>query len=248
MSAQAEQATGSLRAVRSHRGAPVQPDVQDLHGSRRGHREYRFHAPGDGAGHLRQLSKRRHDDSPEASLRHRADGQVVSQRDHAGQLPLPHARVRADGDGVLRQARRGRGVVRLLGEGATRLVFAPRNSRREPAPARARSRTSSRTTRRAASTSSTSSRSAGRSSRESPTAPISTSDATRSSAARTCATSTRRVASTTSPTSSSPLPAPTGRLSPSWSTPTTRTRPRGKRARCCACTRNSRRSRRRSSR
>ena len=32
-------------------------------------------------------------------------GQVFPQRDHTGQLHLPHPRVRADGDGVLRRAR-----------------------------------------------------------------------------------------------------------------------------------------------
>ena len=51
----------------------------------------------------------------EAAVRHRPDRQVVSQRDHAGQLRVPHPRVRADGDGVLRPARRGRQVVRVLG-------------------------------------------------------------------------------------------------------------------------------------
>ena len=40
----------------------------------------------------------------EAALRHRPDRQVVPQRDYAGELHLPHARVRADGDGVLRPA------------------------------------------------------------------------------------------------------------------------------------------------
>jgi glycyl-tRNA synthetase len=46
--------------------------------------------------------------SRRAAVRHRAGRQVVPQRDHPGQLHLPHARVRADGDGVLRPARRGR--------------------------------------------------------------------------------------------------------------------------------------------
>ena len=50
----------------------------------------------------------------EAALRDRPDRQVVPQRDHARQLHLPHARVRADGDGVLRAARRGRPVARAL--------------------------------------------------------------------------------------------------------------------------------------
>ena len=50
----------------------------------------------------------------EAALRHRPGRQVVPQRDHAAELRLPHPRVRADGDGVLRPARRGAEVVRLL--------------------------------------------------------------------------------------------------------------------------------------
>ena len=50
----------------------------------------------------------------EAAVRHRPGRQVVPQRDHAGQLHLPHARVRADGDGVLRPARRGAAVARAL--------------------------------------------------------------------------------------------------------------------------------------
>ena len=40
----------------------------------------------------------------QAAVRDRPGRQVVPQRDHAGQLHLPHARVRADGDGVLRAA------------------------------------------------------------------------------------------------------------------------------------------------
>ena len=50
----------------------------------------------------------------QAAVRHRPDRQELPQRDHAGQLHLPHPRVRADGDGVLRQAGRGRGVAPVL--------------------------------------------------------------------------------------------------------------------------------------
>ena len=46
-------------------------------------------------------------DAQEAALRHRPGRQVLPQRDHAAELRLPHPRVRADGDGVLRPARRG---------------------------------------------------------------------------------------------------------------------------------------------
>ena len=67
----------------------------------------RLPAPRDGAGHLRQLQERAAVRAQEAAVRDRADRQVVPQRDHARQLHLPHARVRADGDGVLRPARRG---------------------------------------------------------------------------------------------------------------------------------------------
>ena len=47
-------------------------------------------------------------------------GKSLPQRDHAGQLHLPHPRVRADGDGVLRQARHGRGVAPVLDRRAHR--------------------------------------------------------------------------------------------------------------------------------
>ena len=50
----------------------------------------------------------------EAAVRHRPDRQELPQRDHAGQLHLPHPRVRADGDGVLRRAGHRRGVARVL--------------------------------------------------------------------------------------------------------------------------------------
>ncbi len=41
--------------------------------------------------------------APQAAVRRRPDRQGVPQRDHARQLHLPHARVRADGDRVLRR-------------------------------------------------------------------------------------------------------------------------------------------------
>ena len=95
----------------------------------RGDRRAGLPPPGDGAGHLHQLQERRPDRPPQAAVRHRAGRQVVPQRDHARQLHLPHARVRADGDGVLRAAHGRRGVVRLLGAGALRLAPALRDPR-----------------------------------------------------------------------------------------------------------------------
>ncbi len=50
----------------------------------------RLPAARDRAGHLRQLPERADDHAQEAAVRHRADRQVVPQRDHAGQLHLPH--------------------------------------------------------------------------------------------------------------------------------------------------------------
>ena len=73
----------------------------------------------------------------EAAVRHRPDRQELPQRDHAGQLHLPHPRVRADGDGVLRQARRGRGVAPVLDRRAHPLVHRPRHRPGQPAALRA---------------------------------------------------------------------------------------------------------------
>ena len=118
---------------RQDRGAAVQHDVQDLRRPGGGERVRRLSAAGDGAGHLRQLPQCARHEPQEIALRHRADREVVPQRDHARQLHLPHARVRADGDGVLRQARHRARVARVLGRPAHQLVSrisacAPRTS------------------------------------------------------------------------------------------------------------------------
>ena len=93
--------------LRPHRAARVQPDVRDARrpGARR--RLGRLPAPRDRAGHLPQLQEHAPVRAQEAAVRDRPGRQVVPQRDHGAQLHLPHARVRADGDGVLRPARRG---------------------------------------------------------------------------------------------------------------------------------------------
>ena len=118
----------------------------------------------------------------EAAVRHRPDRQELPQRDHPRQLHLPHARVRADGDGVLRQARRGRGVAPVLDRRAHPLVRRPRHQTRRTCGTSSTRRRSSATTPSAPSTSSTASASparSGASSRASPTAPTSTSRRTR---------------------------------------------------------------------
>ena len=120
---QAEQAARRDARVRPDRAAAVQPDVRDDgRRARRKRARVRLPAAGDRAGHLHQLQERAPDRATQAAVRNRPDRQVVSQRDHARQLPLPRARVRADGDGVLRPAGRGREVVPLLDRRAAQLV------------------------------------------------------------------------------------------------------------------------------
>ena len=155
----------------------------------------------------------------QAAVRHRADRQGLPQRDHAGQLHLPHARVRADGDRVLREpattpstaarpTRRGT----IAGSRTARPGSRATASTRATCGSTSTRRTSSPTTPSARSTSSTSSRWAGASWRGSPTARTSISSSTRSSAASRSRTSTRSARSTSSPSSSSPRPASTAAL------------------------------------
>ena len=113
----------------------------------------------------------------EAAVRHRPDRQVVPQRDHPGQLHLPDPRVRADGDGVLRQAGHRRGVARLLDRRAHAGGTRTSASTRTTCGTTSTRRRSSPTTRSAPSTSSTGSASpapSGASWRASRTAPTST--------------------------------------------------------------------------
>ena len=162
-----------------HRGPPVQPDVQDPRRPGGGRRVGRVPAARDRAGHLRQLQERADDHAQEAAVRHRADRQVVPQRDHARQLHLPHPRVRADGDGVLRAARRRREVVRVLGARSGSTGTSTSASPRTSCASARTTPTSCRTTRPAPPTSSSCTRGAGASSRASRTAPTSTSRSTR---------------------------------------------------------------------
>ena len=87
-----------------HRAAHVQRHAPHPPGPGGGRLRPGLPAPGDRAGHLHQLQERAADLAEEDPVRHRPDRQVVPQRDHPGQLHLPDPGVRADGDGVLRQA------------------------------------------------------------------------------------------------------------------------------------------------
>ena len=192
--AAAEQASRRDRAVRPHRAAPVQPHVPDADRPGRGDGAGRVPAAGDRAGDLRQLQERRADRPAQAAVRHRADRQGVPQRDHAGQLHLPHARVRADGDGVLRPAGRGAGVVPVLGRAARRVASPARHPGEPPARAPARRRGALALLERDERHRVPLSRSAGRSSRASRTAATSTSPRTRRRRARSSSGSTARSA------------------------------------------------------
>ena len=179
------------------RPAPLQPHVQDVHGTGRGGRLGHLPAPRDGPGLVRQLQERPAVVAQEAAVRDRPDREVVPQRDLARATSCsgcasssrwrcstsfgPRAR-------PLRPSRPGsRPVARGTSASASRPVASDCASTR---------RTSWRTTRRRRSTSSTASRSAGRSSKASTTGATSTCRATRTRAARASSTSTRRPAST----------------------------------------------------
>ena len=190
---------------------PVQPDVHVAHGPGRGRRVDRLLPPRDRPGQVRQLQERPAELAQEDPVRHRPDRQDLPQRDLARQLRVPDARVRADGDAVLRPPGGGRlDRVRGVAAAPPGLVRGLRRRPRSGCASASTRPTSSPTTRRRRSTSSTASRSAGRSSRASTTGATSTSAATRGRPGRTSSTSTRRPRSTSSPGSSRRRRAPTG--------------------------------------
>ena len=197
---QAVDAPGRVRRLRPDRGARLQPDVRDDGRAGQGDRFDDLPAPRDRAGDLRQLQDGGAVRAQEAAVRHRPGRQVLPQRDHARQLHLPHPRVRADGDGVLRRRRirpaSGSSTgPRRAASGTCDWACAPTTCAFAPTTP-----TSSRTTHPRPATSSTSSRSAGPSSRGSPTAATSTCASTPSSPARRSSGSTRTAASATSRT------------------------------------------------
>ncbi len=185
------------REAQLHRGPRVQPDVQDPGRPGRGHGRRRLPAPRDRAGHVHQLRAGAADVAQEAAVRDRPGRQELPQRDHPAELDLPDPRVRADGNRVLRAARRQLGVVRVLVQRAAQLVRRARHPGRHAAACAPTTTTSCRTTRPARPTSSSRSRGASTSSRASPSAPTTTSSSTPSTRASGSTTSTRRPTSAT---------------------------------------------------
>ena len=118
-------------------------------------------------------------DPQEAAVRHRPGRQELPQRDHAAELHLPHARVRADGDASssCRPPNRTSGTTTGARSGFDWYVDLG-IPEYDAAAARRTTPTSCRTTRPARPTSSSSSRGDGASSRASPSAPTTTSTST----------------------------------------------------------------------
>ena len=118
----------------------------------------------------------------QGALRHRPDRQELPQRDHAAELHLPLARVRADGDRVLLPPERVAQVVRVLARPPHQVVHRTSAWPASSCGCASTTRTSCPTTRAARATSSTPSRSWPRatsaSSRASPIAATSTCAAT----------------------------------------------------------------------
>ncbi len=232
----------------ARRAAPLQPHAQDVPRSGRGRGCGRLPAPRDGPGHLRELPERARHRPQEDPLRDRPGGQGVPERDQPRQLRLPDARVRADGDAVLRPPGHRVGALRGRGFPAARPGTRPTALRRSASASASTGPTSWPTTPRRPSTSSTASPSAGRSSRGSTTGETGISAGTRRSPARTSSTSTRPPRSTTSPGSSRRRPGATGPRSPSSSTPTGKRRSAARSGSSWGCTRTSPRTRWRSCR
>ena len=199
-----------LRLDGVHRGTRLQPDVQDPRRAAGGRRGGGLPAAGDGPGHVHQLRQRAPDHPQEATLRHRPGGEVVPQRDHPPELRLPHPRVRADGDGVLRAARArptaGSPTGWTSGSAGTPTWACLPTS----CGCATTTPTSCPTTRPPPPTSSSASRGAGTSSRASPTAPTSISRPTPRRRGSDSSTSTSPPASATSPMSSNRRPGPPG--------------------------------------
>ena len=122
---------------RVDRAARIQHDAQDLPRPHRDRGGPALSASRDRAGHLRQLRQRGDHRAPQAAVRYRADRQELPQRDHPGQLHLPHPRVRADGDGVLRRAVDREGMASVLDRHPAAVVRRPRHRSGEPAALRA---------------------------------------------------------------------------------------------------------------
>ena len=162
-----------------HRGPPVQPDVQDLRRPGGGRRLGRVPAPGDRAGHLRQL--RRTCRRPRARSRRSASRRSASRsatRSRPGNFIFRTREFEQMEMEYFVPPEDGAQLVRVLVPGALPLVHRPRHPRGEAAAPPARPRGAVALLRRHVRRGVRRTRGAGASSRASPTAPTSTSPST----------------------------------------------------------------------
>ena len=80
-------------------------DVQDIPGPRRGRGLGRIPETRDSPGNVRKLRQRSTGYPKKTAVRNRPGRKELPQRDHPGQLHIPDPRDRANGNGVLRDAR-----------------------------------------------------------------------------------------------------------------------------------------------
>ena len=131
-----------LRQARHvHRGPPVQPDVQDPRRPGRGLRRRRLPAPGDGAGHVRQLRQR----AADRRARSRRSASPRSARSFRNEITPQNWIFRTREFEQMEMEffvppADGAAVVRVLVHRAPRLVRPPRHPARPAAPAPARRR------------------------------------------------------------------------------------------------------------
>jgi hypothetical protein len=205
-------------------------------GSVSGEKQHHLPAARNGPRHLRELPERAEERAHEDPLRHRADRQGLPQRDRGAAVRVPHARVRADGDAVLHQARQPSRSGTSTGRPSAWPGTAPWAC---PQTTTASTTTSSwRTTPMRPATSSSASPWASRNWKASIAAPISTWATTKSSAARSCATSIPRPTRAMCPTWWKPPSGWTACSSPCSARPSSRRPWRTARcATCCACLR-----------
>ena len=123
------EAAGRGRRVRPHRGAPVQPDVQDARRPGGGRRRRRLPPPRDRAGHLRQLQERAGDRAQKPPFGIAQIGKSFRNEITPGNFIFRSREFEQMEMEFFVPPDRGREVVRVLGRAAPQLVPRPRHPR-----------------------------------------------------------------------------------------------------------------------
>ena len=181
---QRRHALSRLRNKRTvDRTARLQHDAANPFRTRRRRKLATLPATRNRAGNLRRLQKRSRIVKTKTAVRNRKHRQKFQKRNNARKLHLPHARIRTDGNGILRQTRRRRTMAPVLDRRPHALVHGLGNQ-----PTSNTKKKNSRTIRSEPSTSNTSSASkapTGENSKESQTAQTSTLKRTQKNPAKT---------------------------------------------------------------